>query len=91
MVIKKRFTSGPMIQQLDRELQYCSTIHPNKPVQQGIRIKSWMTDGYDYSQNALAESVNGILKNDFLIYKCNTGKLIEQSTTRIIILVLTWV
>ena len=32
LAIKIRFTSEPMIQQLDRELQYCSTIHPNKPV-----------------------------------------------------------
>jgi len=26
-----------------------------------------MTDGYDCSQNALAERVNGILKNEFLL------------------------
>ncbi len=42
-----------------------------------------MTDGYDCYQNALAERVNGILKHEFLIYKCNTGKelkkLVEQS------------
>ena len=42
-----------------------------------------MTDGYDCYQNALAERMNGILKQEFLIYRCNTGKelekLIEQS------------
>ena len=42
-----------------------------------------MTDGYDCYQNALAERMNGILKQEFLIYKCNTGKelrkLIQQS------------
>lgn len=26
-----------------------------------------MTDGYDCCQNALAEQVNGILKNEFLL------------------------
>lgn len=29
-----------------------------------------MTDGYDCYQNALAERINGILKQEFLIYKC---------------------
>jgi len=31
-----------------------------------------MTDGYDCYQNALAERVNGILKQEFLLYKCKT-------------------
>lgn len=42
-----------------------------------------MTDGYDCYQNALAERINGILKGEFLIDKCNTGKelklLIKES------------
>jgi len=42
-----------------------------------------MTDGYDCYQNALAERMNGILKQEFLIHKCNNGKelskLINQS------------
>ena len=42
-----------------------------------------MTDGYDCYQNALAERINGILKDEFLVYKCNTKKeldvLIKQS------------
>ena len=36
-----------------------------------------MTDGYDCYQNALAERVNGILKQEFLIEKCNTGKELD--------------
>ncbi|WP_366910544.1 integrase core domain-containing protein [Methylotenera sp.] len=28
-----------------------------------------ITEGYDYYQNALAESMNGILKNEFLLSK----------------------
>ncbi len=31
-----------------------------------------MTDGYDCYQNALAERVNGILKQEFLVYPCPT-------------------
>jgi len=42
-----------------------------------------MTDGHDCYQNALAERMNGILKHEFLVYKCNTAKglkvLIDQS------------
>ena len=81
MAIKNRMTSGPMIHHSDRGLQYCSTIYQNKLIEQDI--KPSMTDGYDCYQNALAERINGILKHEFLIYKCNTGKelkkLIEQS------------
>lgn len=36
-----------------------------------------MTTGYDCYHNALAERINGILKNEFLIYKCNTKKELE--------------
>lgn len=42
-----------------------------------------MTDGYDCYQNALAERVNGILKDEFLIDTCKdqtqAQKVIEQS------------
>lgn len=37
-----------------------------------------MTDGYDCYQNALAERINGILKNEFLVNVCNTGKELKQ-------------
>lgn len=42
-----------------------------------------MTDGYDCYQNALAERINGILKQEFLITKPQNlqqaKKMIEQS------------
>ena len=42
-----------------------------------------MTDGYDCYQNALAERMNGILKQEFLIYRCTTfndlQKLVDES------------
>ena len=36
-----------------------------------------MTDGYDCYQNALAERVNGILKQEFLLETCNSGRELE--------------
>ena len=75
MAVTKRKTSLPLIHHSDRGLQYCSAIY-----QSGLKtsgIKSSMTDGYDCYQNALAERVNGILKQEFLINKCNTGKELE--------------
>ena len=47
-----------------------------KALSEGNIIPS-MTDGYDCYQNALAERVNGILKQEFLINKCNTKKELE--------------
>jgi len=42
-----------------------------------------MTDGYDCYQNALAERINGILKQEFFINKCHSfkelQKLVKQS------------
>ena len=42
-----------------------------------------MTDGYDCYQNALAERVNGILKQEFLMNRCRNAaelkRLIEES------------
>lgn len=35
-------------------------------------IQPSMTDGYDCYQNALAERVNGILKQEFLVHRCKT-------------------
>jgi transposase InsO family protein len=42
-----------------------------------------MTDGYDCYQNALAERINGILKNEYMLIKPNTieeaKKMVKQS------------
>ena len=40
-----------------------------------------MTDGHDCYQNALAERMNGILKHEFLVYKCNTAKELKYLLT----------
>ena len=40
--------------------------------------KPSMTDSYDCYQKALAERINGILKQEFSIHKCNNGIELEQ-------------
>lgn len=76
MAIKQRRTSKDLIHHSDRGLQYCASIYQEKLIKNNVR--SSMTDGYDCYQNALAERINGILKQEFLIYKCNNGKELEQ-------------
>ena len=70
-----------LIHHSDRGLQYCSSNYQKELNKH--KIKPSMTDGYDCYQNALAERINGILKDEFLLYKCNTRKeldvLIKQS------------
>lgn len=56
----------------DRGLQYASAIYQEKLKKSGM-IPS-MTDGYDCYQNALAERVNGILKQEFITVTCNDIK-----------------
>ena len=65
---KQRQTQRLLIHHSDRGLQYCSSIYQQELKQH--KIEPSMTDGYDCYQNALAERVNGILKQEFLLYKC---------------------
>lgn len=75
MAIQKRRTTWPLTHHSDRGLQYCSSLYQCKL--QENKIQPSMTDGYDCYQNALAERINGILKQEFLLIKCNTGKELE--------------
>jgi transposase InsO family protein len=75
MAAKNRLDNQPLIHHSDRGLQYASAVYQNELRRHGITPS--MTDGYDCYQNALAERVNGILKQEFLIVKCNTGKELE--------------
>lgn len=69
MAIKNRVTNDALIHHSDRGLQYCSDYY--QKILFKNNIKSSMTDGYDCYQNALAERVNGILKQEFLFYRTN--------------------
>lgn len=56
-----------LIHHSDRGIQYCSKKY--QELHQKHNIRCSMTDGYDCYQNALAERVNGILKNEYLLHK----------------------
>lgn len=76
MAIKSRKTDWPLIHHSDRGIQYCSGLYQAQLKQ--ARIKASMTDGYDCYQNALAERINGILKQEFLMETCTDGKELDQ-------------
>ena len=65
MALKGRRGSQPLVHHSDRGIQYCA--HEYQAIHQKHGLICSMTDGYDCYQNALAERVNGILKNEFLL------------------------
>jgi len=67
MALKARQTTQELIHHSDRGIQYCSEEYQKLHTQHGVRCS--MTDGYDCYQNALAERVNGILKNELLLHR----------------------
>jgi len=68
--VRNRVSNRALIHHSDRGTQYCSTLYQQALAQANITPS--MTDGYDCYQNALAERVNGILKQEFLVTKCRT-------------------
>ena len=81
LAISYRKNDLPLIHHSDRGSQYCSALYQD--MLKKNHISPSMTDGYDCYQNALAERVNGILKQEFLLYRCKTFKdlkrLIDES------------
>jgi transposase InsO family protein len=72
----QRTSNKPLVHHSDRGLQYCSGIYQSEL--QRHDIKPSMTDGYDCYQNALAERMNGILKQEFLLGEYPTFEILEQ-------------
>ncbi|WP_139294740.1 IS3 family transposase [Salinivibrio sp. ES.052] len=70
MAVKDKRYIGNAVHHSDRGSQYCSAVYQS--ALQESQIQPSMTDGYDCYQNALAERVNGILKHEFLLYRCKT-------------------
>lgn len=56
----------PLIHHSDRGLQYCSAAYVKLLQDKGIQIS--MTENGDPLENAIAERINGILKNEYLRY-----------------------
>lgn len=79
--IKSRVTKRSLIHHSDRGSQYCSAVYQTELRRNNIQPS--MTDGYDCYQNAMAERVNGILKQEFLLHRCSSFDelkvLIEES------------
>jgi len=66
LAIKNRkYPNRSLIHHSDRGFQYCSEAYTNKLISNGIQIS--MTQSYDPYENAVAERVNGILKDEFSI------------------------
>lgn len=76
MAVKNKTNHLPLIHHSDRGLQYCSEVY--QMILNKNKIIPSMTDGYDCYQNALAERINGILKQEFLIYKCKNINNLKQ-------------
>ncbi len=74
--VEQRVTTGVLIHHSDRGSQYCSAAY--RGLLDRHNIISSMTDGYDCYQNALAERVNGILKQEFLINRCSTFEELKK-------------
>lgn len=70
MALKNRvYKNEPIIHHSDRGLQYCSNEY--QKILDKNNIQSSMTEQYDPYENAIAERINGILKQEFDIDKFN--------------------
>jgi len=68
MAVKSRlYKAEPLIHHSDRGLQYCSNDYQKLLRDNGI--KPSMTEKYDPYESAIAERINGILKQEFDIAK----------------------
>ena len=65
--LRGRHSKKELVHHSDRGVQYCSAEY--QKLHQKYNVRCSMTDGYDCYQNALAERVNGIIKNEYLIRK----------------------
>jgi putative transposase len=65
--LKHRQSRQRLVHHSDRGIQYCSDAYQRIHRLHGLTCS--MTDGYDCYQNALAERINGILKNELLLHR----------------------
>ena len=81
MALKNRYyKEQPLIHHSDRGLQYCSNDYQELLDKNGI--KASMTEKYDPYENAVAERVNGILKQEFNIAKYEMNLKIKKQIIR---------
>lgn len=75
----RQYPENALTHHSDRGLQYCSTAYTNLLTQHGITIS--MTEQSDPYENAIAERVNGILKEEFGLGDCfeEVSQLMQQT------------
>lgn len=86
LALKNRmYKNEPIIHHSDRGLQYCSNAY--QQLLQRNSVMSCMTEKYDSYENAIAERVNGILKQEFDIDKYDmdlkTKKVMVKNSIKI--------
>jgi putative transposase len=64
-VKSRQYKSEPLIHHSDKGIQYCSNEYQKTLSENDLQCS--MTESYDPYQNAIAERVNGILKQEFMI------------------------
>ena len=62
-ISNREYPQEPLIHHSDRGLQYCSKLYVNHLLKNNIQIS--MTENGDPYENAIAERMNGILKDEF--------------------------
>ena len=81
MALKNRvYKNKPIIHHSDRGLQYCSNEY--QKLLDKNNIQPSMTEQYDPYENAIAERINGILKQEFDIDKYDTSLVIKNKLVR---------
>lgn len=73
---ERKYRTRPLIHHSDRGLQYCSNEY--QALLERNRITPSMTENYDPYANAVAERVNGILKDEFMLEKYNLDRQTMQ-------------
>lgn len=67
----RQYKSETLIHHSDKGIQYCSNEYQSKLSENHLQCS--MTESYDPYQNAVAERVNGILKQEFMIDEYRVG------------------
>jgi len=78
----RQYEKEPLIHHSDRGIQYCCDKYQKELKRCGLRVS--MTESYDPYANAVAERVNGILKQEFLLEELDVDiltmrKIVKQS------------
>ena len=81
MAVKNReYADKPLIHHSDRGIQYCCNDYQKQIAKYGIKCS--MTESYDPYANAVAERVNGILKQEFMLEEYNADTMIMRRIVR---------